>query len=245
MLQELALCPSPRLLADYITSTDRFDAVVATDILRATTTITEALAAGVSSVIPVESLDELKTYKGKEGYLTAGERGGKKVDFADLGNNPLEYTPQKVKGKTIVLSTTNGTQNLRAISRLAPQVPIYIGAIGNLDILARLLEEKYSHILVAASGWKNCFSFEDSLFAALLVESLCQTPPILDDATQMARDALSLYGDNWKRAVAKSEHYQRLKKLIAQEQIDYCLKEYLYSIVPQYLHGEIRITHKV
>lgn len=234
MIQKLALCPSPRLLEAYLTPESRFDAIVVTDILRATATITEALSAGATAIIPVESLEELRSYQEKGGYLIAGERGGKKVDFADFGNDPQEYTPHKVKGRTLVLSTTNGTQNLRTTHRLASTTPIYIGTIGNLDMLARLLEDRYSRILVSASGWQNRFSFEDSLFAALLIKSFSQTPQVLDDASLMAMATLEHYGKEWKKAVEQSEHYQRLSKLLPKERIDYCLKAYLYSVVPRY-----------
>lgn len=241
MIQRFSLCPCPKLIAEYLLRETTCDAVVVVDVLRASTTILEALSNGAKAVIPVADSDQLKPYLNNNGYIVAGERGGIKLEFADLGNDPAEYTPQRIKGKTVVLSTTNGTQNIETIVKLRPNMPIFIGSVGNVVMLASLLEESYNNVLIAASGWNNTFSLEDSLYAALLYNQFVSPPSLTDDATILARMALENTKNNYAYAVKKSEHYQRLLKLIPMERIDYCLKPYLYSIVPFYYKGQIMV----
>ena len=82
--------------------------VVIIDILRASSAICTAFANGAASIIPVADVGEAREYKSK-GYLVAAERDGFVLDFADFGNSPFNFTREKVEGKTIVYSTTNGT----------------------------------------------------------------------------------------------------------------------------------------
>lgn len=241
MLQTLQLSPSPLMLSAYLTEQSQIEAVVFTDVLRASTTILAGLAAGAEAFIPVETLEELSSYRGKTGVLIAGERNCLKVDFADLGNDPEEYIPGRVFGKTVVLSTTNGTQNLRAVVRLKPKIPIIVGSIGNLSATASYLERRYRHVLVAASGWRGTFSLEDSLFAGLLCESFSSPPEEVDDGVQMALAALHQDRGDWKSLIQKGFNYQRLKKLLSAEKAECALEKDTYTIVPTYCNGSISI----
>ena len=83
--------------------------VVIIDILRATSCMTTAFAHGINSITPFAKLEDCIAMKAK-GYFTAGERDGKKVDGFDLGNSPFEYMEEKLRGKKIAFTTTNGTQ---------------------------------------------------------------------------------------------------------------------------------------
>src|ERR1035437_4937876 len=89
--------------------------VVVVDVLRATSAICTAFMNGVDKIIPVGTVDEAREYKNK-GYLLAAERDGLVLDFADFGNSPYNFTPERVKGKTIIYSTTNGTQAIQMAS---------------------------------------------------------------------------------------------------------------------------------
>lgn len=239
MIKSLSLCPSPKLLEAYLTENSLIDAIVVVDILRATATILQLLSLGAKSVIPVETFEELQYYRDKTDYITAGERGGRKLPFAQFGNDPTEFTKEQVRDKRVVLTTTNGTQTLRTAQKVGPLIPIYVGAVGNIKALSSFLESRYQHILVAASGWKGRYSFEDSLFVALLSRAFTSSITHFDDATSMALDAFSFYGDNWRDAISKSEHYQRLLRLISKEKIDYCLQEDIFSLVPRFIGDEI------
>src|SRR6266542_5954411 len=89
--------------------------VVVVDVLRATSAICAAFMNGVDKIIPVGTVEEARAYKQK-GFLVAAERDGLVLDFADFGNSPYNFTPERVKGKTIVYSTTNGTQAIQMAS---------------------------------------------------------------------------------------------------------------------------------
>ncbi len=93
----------------FMPEENRDSIVVIIDILRASSAICTAFANGATSIIPVADITEAKDYKSK-GYLVAAERDGFVLDFADFGNSPFNFTKEKVEGKTIVYSTTNGTR---------------------------------------------------------------------------------------------------------------------------------------
>ena len=109
---KIEVCYSPALFPFY----ENPDAVVVvTDILRASSAIVAAFMNGVERIIPVGTLEEAKSYK-ERGFMVAAERDGIVRDFADFGNSPYNFTPERVKGKQIVYSTTNGTNAIQLAS---------------------------------------------------------------------------------------------------------------------------------
>ncbi|MEQ8573117.1 MAG: 2-phosphosulfolactate phosphatase, partial [Fulvivirga sp.] len=104
-MKTVDVCLSPDLIHLYDVS-DKV--VVVVDILRATSCMTAGLANGVKSITPFENLEQCQAMK-HQGYLIAGERNGQKVDGFDLGNSPFDYMDEKVKGKKVAVTTTNGT----------------------------------------------------------------------------------------------------------------------------------------
>jgi 2-phosphosulfolactate phosphatase len=145
--------------------------VVVIDVLRATTTIIHALAAGAKQVVPCGEIDEAialaKKYPRDE-ILLGGERGGLKIEGFDLGNSPEEYTPERAQGRTIIFTTTNGT---RALLHAKDARQIMLGAFVNASALAqKLLGLGVVHLLCA--GTENHESGDDVLFAGLLLEKL-------------------------------------------------------------------------
>ena len=109
--------------------------VVVIDIFRATSAIVTAFYNGVSKMIPVATVDEAREYQAN-GYMAAAERDGEIIEGFELGNSPFGYMNNKVKGKTIVISTTNGTQAIEA-SRKASK--IIVGSFLNLDVVCEYL----------------------------------------------------------------------------------------------------------
>jgi 2-phosphosulfolactate phosphatase len=105
-MNHIEVCFSPALYADY---ENKEAIVVVTDILRASSAIVTAFMNGVERLIPVGTLEEAKAYK-DQGYMVAAERDGIVRDFADFGNSPYNFSADRVHGKEIVYSTTNGTQ---------------------------------------------------------------------------------------------------------------------------------------
>src|SRR3954467_2879361 len=110
MTKSLDVCLTPALIPlynvpDYI--------VVVIDIFRATSSICYGIENGAVAIIPVSQVEECAAYREKGlGYLLAAERDGKVVEGFDFGNSPFSYTPEKASGKTVVLTTTNGTHGL-------------------------------------------------------------------------------------------------------------------------------------
>jgi len=166
-------------------------AVAVIDVLRASTTICHALAAGALGVIPCLEVDEAHrlaaTYPAGEAVL-GGERQGMKISGFDLGNSPAEYTPQSVGGRTVIFTTTNGTQAMR-LCRASARV--MIGAFVNATAVLRSIEaEKDVHLLCA--GTRGAITREDVLLAGLLVHELmtgASVPPDINDEARLARDA--------------------------------------------------------
>lgn len=145
------------------------------DVLRATSTIATALHNGAKSVIPVAEISEaLEIKRARPEILLGGERDGVRIsadgiDF-DFGNSPREYTPTKVRSKTIVSTTTNGTRALRAC---AGAMMILASSFLNLGATAEFLRrEKFGDILIVCAGTRDNAALEDTLAAGALCEIL-------------------------------------------------------------------------
>src|SRR5512137_1580262 len=130
--RNLEACFSPALYNCY---KNKDSIVVVIDVLRATSSICAAFANGVTAIIPVGEETEAIDYK-NQGYLVAAERDGFVLDFADFGNSPFNFTRDKVEGKTIVYSTTNGT---RIIELASASYMTVIGSFLNFSSLTNWL----------------------------------------------------------------------------------------------------------
>lgn len=145
--------------------------VVVIDVLRATTTIATALAAGAKEIVPCLEIDEARQIAA--GFpsgtaLLGGERGGKRIAGFDLGNSPAEYTPQRVSGKTVVITTTNGTKALQTCLQASA---VWLGALVNLrPVVERIAAAPRIDILCA--GTDGQISHEDVLTAGLFVHRI-------------------------------------------------------------------------
>lgn len=165
-------------------------AVVVIDVLRATTTIIHAVAAGVREVIPCLEIEEARRVAA--GFpagtaLLGGERGGVKIEGFDLGNSPEEYNHASVGGKTVVLTTTNGT---RAMMLCRQAQRVLIGAFVNASAIARsLAREERVHLLCAGTDGK--ITREDVLLGGrvvhCLLRELAEDKPEQNDACRIAR----------------------------------------------------------
>ena len=232
MSAKLEVCLTPALIPlynvqDYI--------VVVIDIFRATTSICYGIENGAEAIIPVSQVEECSAYleKGFD-YLLAAERNGEVVAGFDFGNSPFSYTKEKVAGKTIVLTTTNGTHALH-LSRSAKK--IVIGAFINLTAISTWLKEQNENILLVCSGWKNNFNLEDTLFAGAVVEQLKGHGFVVDDPAIAANDLYQLAKDDLDAYLKKTSHSERLKKLGIEVDIEFCLKVDLTTAIPV-LDGE-------
>jgi 2-phosphosulfolactate phosphatase len=230
-MPKVEVCFSPELLHLY---TIENSIVVVIDILRATSSITYGIENGATGIIPVMTVDDCLKYKDSD-YLLAAERNGAVVDGFDFGNSPFSYSSDKVQGKTIVLTTTNGTSAMRSAQERAAQV--LIGSFLNLQAICDCLLQQQKDVLLLCAGWKGNFNLEDSLFAGAVASHLQTDFLIADDASVAAIDMYQLAQNDLRGYLRKSSHSHRLVKLDIEEDVLFCLQRNVCKVVPA-LNGE-------
>jgi 2-phosphosulfolactate phosphatase len=226
-MKTIEVCFVPSLFKSFETS-DK--AIIIVDIFRATSIICTLFMNGAEQVIPVESLEIAKEYKEK-GFLVAAERNGKKLDFADFGNSPFEFSPEKIKGKTIVYSTTNGTQTINMCKK---NDHVVIASFLNLNAVADYLILLKKDVLILCSGWEGDFCLEDSVFAGALIQKLNSSSDftLSNDAAISSLDHWNLAKSNIEGYLKKSFQYNRLVKLGMIDIIKFCLAPDKTELIP-------------
>ncbi len=202
------------------------------DVLRATTSMLTALHNGARKIYAVAEISEaVALHRKHAGALLAGERQGLRIrkdqtggiDF-HLGNSPREFTPARVSGKTIIMTTTNGT---RALQSGAGARRVLIGGFVNLPALARMLDkEAPASLLVICAGTFEQAAYEDILAAGALAELLSTPFEQVADSVHIAREIFrATYGD---LQIAVQRHSRNARRLLGQpdlrEDVDYCLQ---------------------
>jgi len=229
---KIETCLTPALLPLY--QIENSIAVII-DIFRATSSICYGIENGAEAIIPVAQVEECAAYREKGlDYLLAAERNGEVVAGFDFGNSPFSYTKEKVLGKTVVLTTTNGTHALH-LSIKAKK--IVIGSFLNLTALCNWLKDQQENILLVCAGWKNNFNLEDTLFAGAVIDQLKASGYQLDDPSIAANDLFQLGKNDLNLYLQKTAHSERLKKLGIEEDIKFCLQVDLTTAIPV-LKGE-------
>lgn len=215
---KIDVCFSPALYPVYH---DPEAVVVVVDVFRATTTIAAAFGNGVRSIRPVATVEEAQAYKEK-GWLVGAERNVKRCDFADFGNSPLDYTPEKVNGKDLVFTTTNGT---RAITVARDAYRVITGAFINLQAVAAYCLAHKRDVVVLCSGWQDKVNIEDTLFGGALVETLLQAGlyETGSDAAVIARDMWNANKQDLAAYLEPTDHMARLKANRLEDAVPYCL----------------------
>jgi len=218
--------------------------VVVIDVLRATTTVITALANGAKAVIPAATSEEavrVASNLEKDGVLLAGERKSLKMEGFALGNSPREMTPAAVAGKTIVLSTTNGTPALVATQG---GDPVLLGAPANFKAVAaraRELLARRGDLVIVCAGRDKQFAGEDAYTAGRLVKVLKKglRKVALNDAATAAV-ALTDAWASWQEAVEASEAARQLAELDLGEDVRFAAQPDRFTVVPSY--ADRRIT---
>ena len=228
-MNNISICLSPALYPFYA---EKDTTVIVVDIFRATTSICAAFYNGARSVKTVATIEEAKQMK-LAGYLVAAERNVKRCDFADFGNSPFDFTPEKVKNQDLIFTTTNGTQ---AVEMALEADEILIGAFSNIQSLCSYCLLVNKNILIICSGWNNRVCIEDTLFAANLTEKLLKTKKFeyKSDAVRMALEIWNLAKKDLKTYICTTEHYERLKNNELENSVDYCLAENTTPLIPKY-----------
>lgn len=216
--------------------------VVVIDVLRATSVMVTALNNGCNKIIPVKEIEEAIDIASKDRnkYLLGGERGGIKIDKFDFSNSPLDYTEDIVKGKSLIMTTTNGT---RAIKNSEEAEKIFIGALINGRVVAEKLAKLNKDVTFVNAGTDGEFSMDDFITSGYIINCLRDIMKNHCSLTDIAKTSEYVYINNPSiiSFVKDALHYKRMKELRYNEDLRYCLSKDLINIVPEYRDGEIKI----
>ena len=243
-MQNMVLKVNLELVArDVIQAVRRKDLVVVIDVLRCTSSILNAFANGAKQVVPTKTLDEAcRLHREHFGSLLAGERRGVSPRGFDLGNSPLEFTRERVYGKTLIFTTTSGTA---ALTRSRKADWVLIGAFLNAGAVARkaieIAEREEIGVSLVLSGRKGRFSLEDFLCGGAIAKRLQEKESDLLDSTLGALFAFKQAEGNLCGNVMMGEHAKYLIDMGFKRDITFSCQLDLYQIVPFYRDGVIRL----
>jgi 2-phosphosulfolactate phosphatase len=218
--------------------------VVVIDVLRATSTIATALYNGASSVVPVDDIAKCISLGESLCGITAGERDGKIAEGLQYGNSPFEYPNGFINGKTLVLTTTNGTKLLHmALARGAGH--IITGSFPNFSAVCNYLVKKNQPVLLACSAWKDRVNIEDTLFAGAVISEIRNNFSINCDSTGIAESLYDAAKDDLFEflKMKHATHYQRLTNFGLEKDLRYCLTKDVANVLPFYENDRLILVN--
>lgn len=196
---------------------------IVVDVLRATSTIAQALAGGYERILCCREIDEaLELRKRITGAQTAGERRAVKVPEFDFGVSPREYV--HARGKTLIMSTTNGTTAILEAARCCEEV--WLGSLLNLDALVRAARERGDDVAVLCAGFQGTFALDDAYCAGRIV---AEVGGERTDAAVAAVTIAGAFPDAWSGLTARTYGPPGLD-----EDIRFCARESVLDVVPRY-----------
>jgi len=211
---------------------------LAVDVLRATTASVAACDAGCRRVVPVPDAEAAEAMAARDGTDTvlAGERGGEALAGFHLGNSPAEFTADRVGGRTVVLTTTNGTAAMLAASRAAAAG---LAALTNVTAAARWALEQDRDVSILCAGDNGAFSLEDTVCAGLLAARLADASPgaVLSEGAQAALGLGRHYGARLDRLAEDSSWARKLLRLGHAADVTWCLRADVSLVVPVFVAG--------
>ncbi len=215
--------------------------VVVNDIFRATSAICTAFEHGAKAMIPVETIEEARALQ-KKGYLAGAERNAEKVEGFDFGNSPYDYMGDNIKGKTLVLTTTNGTRAIEMAKKNSEV--IVIGSFLNISALSKWLVGQKKNVIILCSGWKGRINLEDSLFAGALTKELIQDGTYsmehdVEDSALIAMHLFEMAQKDPEKLLKVSSHRRRLARLNLKEDIRFCLTLNTTNKIPILIGDEL------
>jgi 2-phosphosulfolactate phosphatase len=221
----------------------RGDLIIVIDVLRASTSIITSLANGIKSVTPTVTLREAtRLHKEHADYVLIGEREGQKPRGFDFGNSPASLARERLRGKNIIMATTNGTKALvKSKESRWIAVAAFLNAQAVADKTLEISSENGTDVSFVLAGEKNRFSLEDFLCAGAITERFSKNRVALSDKTSAALLAFNGAKRNLLENVLRSKHAQALTKIGLSKDVEFSCQLDLYSIVPFYRNGKIRI----
>ncbi len=228
----ISTCISPQLLPLH---TLENKVAIVVDILRATSSMITAFAYDVASITPVPTLADCRMLK-EQGFVTAGERGGHKVDGFDLGNSPFEFMDHQLNGKDLAFTTTNGSQ---AILSVVNASNVLLGSFLNLSATADFLRHQNESVLILCAGWKGKFNIEDTLYAGALAGLLQDDFAYEDDATLAAASLYEQASSDLLAYLKKGSHAQRLEGFGNHRDLEFCIQMDQFNLNAIYRNGRL------
>ncbi len=217
--------------------------VVVIDVLRATSTIATALYNGAKEVIPVDSVQKcIKLGRDLE-CITAGERDGQIAPGLQYGNSSFEYPREFIQGKTLVLTTTNGTKLLHmALAKGAKE--IITGSFLNLSSVCEHLVQMKKNVILACAAWKDKVNMEDTLFAGAVVHQIKEHFSVNCDSSHIAETIYDAAKEDMYEFMKRNDasHYHRLTNFGLERDIRHCLTTDLANILPEYKDGKLTLA---
>ena len=213
------------------------------DVLRSGTSICAALKNGAKEIIPSDSLDKaVSIYNSlsKEVRFLGGERNGQKPSGFNAGNSPSEYQSDAVAGKTVIISTTNGTKIFLKAKQASLRV---IGGFANIGAVIGYLEKNYfdtpeaverAKVVFLCAGTNGRLSYEDTICAGAFINILKKKfkPISLTDAADAAKNLYNLHTLDLKDFIKQREHASYLESIGMSADVDICLEYDSYPVVP-------------
>ncbi|WP_219836430.1 2-phosphosulfolactate phosphatase [Paenibacillus sp. R14(2021)] len=220
---------------------DRFAhrTVIAIDVLRATSTIVAALEAGASGIYPVETVLEARAMQ-CSGHLLAGERFCRKIPGFDLGNSPEEFTNDLVRGRRVVLTTTNGT---RALHKAMRADYVLAGSLTNAAACAQAAAQLRRDLVLLCAGSHNEFALEDGLCAGMIIHELQAISASGSEMNDLGTAMLGLYKNSSSRLhelLLASTTGRKLVKNGSGRDVEYCSQVNISRVVPR-IQGDMLV----
>lgn len=211
--------------------------VAVIDVLRSTTSMCMAMAAGCRRIMAVADLGEvteLVESLGRGRVLLGGEREARPIPGFDLGNSPAEFAAPRLKGANLIMLTGNGTPALAALRHLRA---VAVASLANLGATASWLAGAERHVVIVCSGQAGRFCLEDSVCAGMLVARILELLPEgqsaeLNDAAKVGLVLAERWAEHPRACLSESSHGRRLEAMGLGADLDLCAQVDSLSILP-------------
>lgn len=215
---------------------------IVVDVLRSSTCMIEGVRNGAAKIIPATDAAEAASFQARLGLrecILAGETGGLRIPDFDIGNSPFEFTEARMKDRTVIMNTTNGTN---AVCEVESASAVYIGAMVNASAVAKRAWTDGRDVLIVCAGTDGKISADDILAAGAIAEEIWRLGGEGVELTDVARLCIWIYKGYQSGCVDLSDclHVKRLRALGFEKDIEFCFTRDATDVVPEYKYGVIQ-----